>query len=158
MTFAGAQAGTLDPQLVRYLLAHQGSARFLVATTTSSYASLFILDTNQPAMALGGYQGWDRILTPAQLARLVAQGVVRYFYLPASANGSVGGPGTGSAAVATGSTDQTGDLTQWVRTTCTVVPSSTWQTAAVSDTTTTTQGTRSRGFMGGGMELYACAG
>ncbi|HLG69365.1 MAG TPA: glycosyltransferase family 39 protein, partial [Chloroflexota bacterium] len=64
MTFSGAQANSLDPQLIRYLLAHQGKARFLVATATTSYASLFILQTNQPAMALGGYQGWDRILTP----------------------------------------------------------------------------------------------
>ncbi len=68
MTFAGDQVPTLPAQLLSYLLANQKGAKFLVATTTSSYASLFILQTNQPAMALGGYQGWDHILTPAQLA------------------------------------------------------------------------------------------
>ena len=84
MTYAGNQIPTLNAGLLRYLEKNQGSARYLVATATSSYASLFILQTNQPAMALGGYQGWDRVLTPTSLAKLVADGAVRFFYLQAS--------------------------------------------------------------------------
>src|SRR5205085_7896190 len=81
LTFAGEQWNSLDPGLVRYLLMNQGSARYLVATSTSSYASVFMLATDQPAMALGGYQGWDRILTPLELAQQVTDGVVRFFWL-----------------------------------------------------------------------------
>jgi hypothetical protein len=61
ITFAGKQTPKLDPKLLRYLETHKGKARYLVATTTSTYASLLILQTGQPIMALGGYQGWDRI-------------------------------------------------------------------------------------------------
>lgn len=154
MTFAGAQANALDPALVRYLLAHQGKARFLVATTTSAYASLFMLDTSQPAMALGGYQGWDRILTPAQLAHLVSSGVVRYFYLPAF-GGFSAAPQPGAPATASGSTDQTGDLTQWVRTTCAAVPSAQWQSSSTSNAAPFGQ---RRGGAVNSMQLYACKG
>jgi hypothetical protein len=133
MTFAGAQWNRLDPGLVRYLEANQGSAEYLVGTQTSSYASLFILDTGQPALALGGYQGWDRILTPDALASLVQGGVVRFFYL-ASASGR-GGPDAGL--------DATADLVSWVTARCAAVPSSTWASGpATAD---------------GGMQLYACS-
>ena len=134
MTFAGSQASSLDPNLVRYLRANQGSARYLVATTTSSYASLFILATDWPAMALGGYQGWDRIVTPSALARLVAKRTVRFFYLPAVSttrtqpSGGFSGSqlGVGMAGIA-GTND---DLTRWVQSACSRVPTLRWQTAA----------------------------
>ena len=85
LTFAGPNWNRLDPGLVSYLETNQGSADYLVATTSSSYASLFILDSGRPAMALGGYQGWDRILTPVNLENIVARGGVRFFYLPGAA-------------------------------------------------------------------------
>jgi 4-amino-4-deoxy-L-arabinose transferase-like glycosyltransferase len=104
ITFAGSQVPTLDPHLLHYLEAHKGKARYLVATTTSTYASLFVLETGQPVMTLGGYQGWDRILTPAQLSRLASRGVIRFFLLPASGTGSSGGTRSsgGAKAGATG--------------------------------------------------------
>jgi len=128
MTFAGDQWDSLDPGLVRYLLANQGEARFLVATPTSSYASLFILAGDQPAMALGGYQGWDRILTPAELADIVRDGTVRYFYL----NG-VGGFGGGRGPFGS-SLDATADLAAWVRSSCAAVPPEAWQAGSTNAT------------------------
>ena len=71
MTFVGEKWNNLDVRLVHYLVVNQGSAEFLVATPTSSYACVYMLATDQPALALGGDQGWDRILTVAQLATLV---------------------------------------------------------------------------------------
>jgi 4-amino-4-deoxy-L-arabinose transferase-like glycosyltransferase len=114
ITYAGSSLPTLDSGLLHYLEVSQGKDRFLVATTTSTYASLFILDTNQPAMALGGYQGWDRIVTPTQLAKLVADGTVRFFYISAastqqSATGTTGAQGTGTQSTSiTGGTRRTG--------------------------------------------------
>ncbi|MGH2345691.1 MAG: hypothetical protein ACRDG4_10730, partial [Chloroflexota bacterium] len=114
--------------------------------TTSSYASLFILQTNQPAMALGGYQGWDNILTPTQLAGMVADNIVHYFYLPAGGfgSGSFGAAGP-TAAVAGGDTDATGALTAWVRDNCSVVSPSVWQGSG-------------DGSGRGGPQLYSCTG
>ena len=148
MTFAGDQWNSLDPNMVQYLLDNQGSARFLVATPTSSYASLFMLATDQPAMALGGYQGWDRILTPERLANLVTQGTVRFFLV-----GSGGGPGFGGGGPRGGnqipggsSQDATGDLTAWVQASCAAVPVTAWQA-----------GDAAGGRNPGGLQLYDCA-
>ena len=152
VTFAGSQASSLDPKLVRYLRANQGSARYLVATATSSYASLFILAADRPAMALGGYQGWDRIITPVALAHLVNERTVRFFYLPPVSTtrtqparvfaGSQVGVGMASIP---GTND---DLTRWVQSTCSRVPTLRWQTVASS----------SGGFGAeADLQLYDCA-
>ena len=69
LTFAGPQRDRLDPGLVTHLHTGQGSAEYLDGTQTSSFASPFILDTGQRAVALGGYQGWDHILGPDHLGR-----------------------------------------------------------------------------------------
>ncbi|HEY8597065.1 MAG TPA: glycosyltransferase family 39 protein [Thermomicrobiales bacterium] len=152
MTFAGAQWNNLDPRLVQYLVANQGSATFLVATPTSSYASVFMLATDQPALALGGYQGWDRILTPEQLAALVRAGTVRFFYLNgAGSTASFGGATTttpSGANINVASLDATADLSVWVRSSCTVVPTATWQ--GVGTAAATTPGTQ-------GQQLYDCS-
>ncbi len=165
ITFSGNQMPALDPALLRYLRVHQGAARYLVATATSSYASLFILQTDQPALALGGYQGWDRILTPQGLARLVANGAVRFFYLQGSgansgAPGGVGGNGMSAAggpgqqnSVATTLDSTNDDLFAWVRARCAAVPSSAWRTPSSS---------RASGISGGmpgtsALQLYDCA-
>jgi hypothetical protein len=105
-------------------------------------------------MALGGYQGWDRILTPSQLAQDVANNTVRFFYIPAGRSGLPGSfGGTGSTGVTTpvDGTDATGNLTQWVRTNCTAVPQAQWQSSAA------TANGYGRGFGGGGQQLYSCA-
>lgn len=157
MTFAGAQWDNLDARLVQYLVANQGSAEFLVATPTSSYASVFILATNRPALALGGYQGWDRILTPDQLASLVRAGTVRFFYLNGSSStNSFGGANsttrgnvaTTGAGVNVATLDATADLSAWVQRSCAVVPTGTWQgTGNTGAPNTATQG----------QQLYDCS-
>jgi len=104
-----------------------------------------------PAMALGGYQGWDRILTPAQLAQAVASNAVRYFYISTGRGGNQSAPTTSSTSSSqlAGSADATGDLTQWVEAHCAVVPSSQLQSTTSNAT----------GFGGGGsgLQLYSCA-
>ncbi|MFN8541176.1 MAG: glycosyltransferase family 39 protein [Thermomicrobiales bacterium] len=145
LTIAGAEWDVVDPNLVQFLRTNQGDAQYLVATTTSTYASVFMLATDQPALALGGYQGWDRILTPEQLAELVKAGQVRYFYL--STNAATGGFNNGTA-----NQDATVNLTTWVRTNCSTVPATQWQGTATSTTSVTQrQGTTQ------GLQLYDCA-
>src|SRR5262249_36194190 len=75
----GNESPTTDLALIRYLEAHQGNTKFLVATLNSRVADEIILTTNKPVMAMGGFSGGDQILTTNQLATLVANNTVRFF-------------------------------------------------------------------------------
>lgn len=76
------ESANAQPELIRYLLAHQGQASYLVATVNAPIAAPFILDTGRAVMALGGFNGFDSILTAQQVAEQVKQGKVRFFLLP----------------------------------------------------------------------------
>jgi 4-amino-4-deoxy-L-arabinose transferase-like glycosyltransferase len=150
--------------LIRYLEAHQGRAKFLVATPNAGAAEPFILATGKPVMALGGFMS-DRILDVQQLASVVSRGTVRYFLLPSGGadrgagffgrlpeklrtylrergrfpgrfRGFRGGFGPGG----------NGDLTQWVSRHCSVVPASAYGSVSSSF----------RGGFPGGQQLYDC--
>jgi 4-amino-4-deoxy-L-arabinose transferase-like glycosyltransferase len=73
-----------DPVLLHYLLAHQGHAQFLLGTQDTETAAPIILDTSQPVMALGGYNGSDNLLTSNQLIHQIDSGTVRFFLLPSA--------------------------------------------------------------------------
>jgi 4-amino-4-deoxy-L-arabinose transferase-like glycosyltransferase len=160
ITFAGSTTPTLDSGLVTYLEKHRSGARYLVATATSSYASLFILKTGQPVMALGGYQGWDKILTLAQLKRLVANGTIRFFLLSGSSSSrSTGGPGGGTlpGGVDAGLSSVNDNLTHWVTSSCSTVPTSTYATTSRKSSVASTGGPGgSFGAQGAG-QLYDCS-
>src|SRR5713101_7984418 len=64
----GGSRSTSNTALIKYLEAHKGSAKYLVAVVSSNEADSIILETNQPVMALGGFSGSDPILTTTQLA------------------------------------------------------------------------------------------
>ncbi len=123
MTFAGPRWDVLDHRLLDYLQANRGSSRYLVATESSSYASIVMLATDEAAMALGGYQGWDEILSPEQLATLVHQGDVRFFLLA----------DTGGTESFGHENDVNGELTAWVRANCTLVLQTAWNGADEPD-------------------------
>ena len=139
--------------LIRYLEAHQGNAKYLVATASSNTADSIILATNRPVMALGGFGGSDPILTTSQLAALVKSGTVRFFLLDSSGRGfqppsqiidqlpgqfrdfrgsGAGGPG-----------GQQNSLTSWVTQHCTTVSTSQLQSSSAGS--------------GAGSGLYDCA-
>ena len=117
---AGNPAGNGNPDggssanstLIHYLEVNQGSAKYIVAVSSANQADSLILATNKGVMALGGFSGSDPILTTSQLAKLVANGTVRFFLLNGS--GGFGGPG-----------GESNSLTTWVTQHCTVVPAST---------------------------------
>lgn len=95
----------VDPALTDYLLAHKGQAQFLFATVYAEAASPFIMNTGQPVMSLGGYNGGPSYLTPAQLIQQINQGRVHFFLVPWSSDPTV----------------------NWVLTHCPAVPTSMWQ-------------------------------
>ena len=134
-TFGGAQSSqsSTNTALINYLEKHQGSAKYLVATTGSQSADEIILATNKAVMAMGGFSGSDPILTTDQLATLAKSGTVRYFLI--SSGGGMGGQST---------------LTSWIQKNCKLVPTSDWQSS-----TSSTSSTPGVGFNPGGSEqLY----
>ncbi len=122
--------------LIHYLEAHQGTAKFLVAVTSSNEADAIILAANKPVMTLGGFSGSDPILTTNQLAALVKSGTVRFFLI----NDSTGGGPGGSSQSA---------LIAWITQHCKVVSSSQWQSSST---------TSSFGGFGGAEQLYEYTG
>jgi 4-amino-4-deoxy-L-arabinose transferase-like glycosyltransferase len=125
----GSGSSSVDTALIRYLEAHKGSAKYLVAVVSSNEADSIILETNQPVMAMGGFSGSDPILTTSQLAALVKSGTVRYFLLSGT-----GGGGSGQSALIT-----------WITQHSKVVSSSQWQSNSTSS---------SSGGFGGAEQLY----
>ena len=124
-----------DPALVEYLQANRGDAGYLVAISSAMSASPIILNTGEPVISLGGYNGVDPVFTPDELASLVDRGAVRFFLIPdretieemmaeKDANGDTagGGPGggPGSGVPQNGSTD-------WIEENCVKVPQELWQ-------------------------------
>src|SRR5258708_13342426 len=56
--------------LISYLEAHQGTAKYLVAVSSSRGADAIILATNKPVMTLAAFSGTDPILPPSHLPPL----------------------------------------------------------------------------------------
>jgi hypothetical protein len=56
----------------------------LVAAIDSDLASPIILNTDEPVIAFGGFEGRDRVFSIERLARLVNQGNVRFFVIEES--------------------------------------------------------------------------
>ncbi len=110
LPFAGPELLSRPPRpnapqrdrLIDYLVANRGGAQFLVATINANTAAPIILATGEPVMALGGFTGSDPILTADELALLVADNTVRYFWLNAQPN-------------------QQAELTRWVAENCAAV-------------------------------------
>jgi 4-amino-4-deoxy-L-arabinose transferase-like glycosyltransferase len=94
--------GSLSADVITYLEAHQGSAKYLLAASGSQTTAPIIISTGKAVVTIGGFGGSDPAPTVAQLAKMVANGELKYVLL---GSGNGGGPG--------GSSSQ--DLTTWVK-------------------------------------------
>ena len=93
---------TPGAKLVKALETDAGNYTWVAATVNSNSAAGYQLATDDPVMAIGGFNGTDPAPTLAQFERYVASKKIHYFI----AGG--GGPGNGTS----GST--AGQITQWV--------------------------------------------
>ena len=59
-------------------MAHTDPDDYLVAAFSSHEVSGYILATGRPALALGGFNGVDDVVTVEELAGMVARGELRY--------------------------------------------------------------------------------
>jgi len=73
--------GDAVASMVDYLEANQGDATYLVAAIRSDLASPIILNTDEPVIAFGGFEGRDPAFSIKRLAGLVNQGSVRFFVI-----------------------------------------------------------------------------
>ena len=105
--FGGGLGGTstADTALVSYLEAHQGTAKYLVATFGSMSSDSIIIASGRPVVTIGGFNGGDPTPTLAQFEKLVSSGQLRYILI--SGNGG-GGPGGGQSTSSA--------ITSWVTT------------------------------------------
>jgi 4-amino-4-deoxy-L-arabinose transferase-like glycosyltransferase len=94
----GAAGGLLNGStpsaaLVRLLQTDAGRYRWVAATTGSNSASGYQLDSGDPVMAIGGFNGTDPAPTLAQFERYVRDGDIHYYL---GGGGSLGGGQGGS--------------------------------------------------------------
>jgi hypothetical protein len=123
LPFTPDEPGQVDNPLLAYLMANQGSAKYLVATTGSMSAAPLIIATGKPILPMGGFSGGDPAPTAAQLERMVRTGELRFVLAggpgrPGSPGGFVspGGPGGPGDAGSRG-----GGRTEWVQEHCGIV-------------------------------------
>jgi 4-amino-4-deoxy-L-arabinose transferase-like glycosyltransferase len=112
--FGSTSLTSSQQQLYRYVSAHRDGAGYLLAVSSWSEASAYILATGQEVMPMGGFSGSVPEPTLARVRQLVATGQLRFFLLGGA--GSFGGPERGGAG---GTTAQ---VTSWVESACAAVP------------------------------------
>ena len=150
--------------LDEFLLKNMGNATFLVAVSSAMTAEGIILETGKPVMTIGGFSGSDPILTVSEFQKLVANGEVKYFLAMggpdlsklshSGSNDSENLNATRSMAGGMPGMGNQGQITDWVETHGTLVPTSEWQGANADNGRNDT----GQGFGMGTSELYDLSG
>ncbi|HZC84878.1 MAG TPA: glycosyltransferase family 39 protein, partial [Rubrobacter sp.] len=161
----GGPGRDADPALVEYLQANKGTAEYLVVASNAMSAAPIILNTDEPVISLGGYNGIDPVFTAGDLSILVDRDAVRFFLIPdrermeemraeresrddapsgggPPQGGPQGGPGPEGGLPQNGSAD-------WVQNNCEKVPQELWQSS-------TSEGGRGGPPMMRAQALYDC--
>jgi hypothetical protein len=112
--FGSTSLSTSQQQLYRYVSAHRDGAGYLLAVSSWSEASAYILATGQEVMPMGGFSGSVPEPTLARVKQLVSTGQLRFFLLGGTSG--FGGPGRG------GADSTTAQVTSWVESACAAVP------------------------------------
>ncbi|ADU25727.1 ArnT family glycosyltransferase [Ethanoligenens harbinense] len=86
-----------DMKLETYLEQHRDGAVYLAAVPGAPLAESLIVDTGEPVMAIGGFNGSNPILTLGDLQQLVAEGKLRYFLSTSPVAAETEAPGTTDA-------------------------------------------------------------
>jgi 4-amino-4-deoxy-L-arabinose transferase-like glycosyltransferase len=69
-------------QIEKYLVEHYRTGSYLVVAQRANDVAGLIIDTGLPAVAYGGFLGWDGAISLDKLKALVDEGVVTYFLVP----------------------------------------------------------------------------
>ena len=104
----GGAGGLLDATtpstaLTTLLETDAGSYRWVAATTGSNNAAGYQLATEEPVMAVGGFNGTDPAPTPAQFEAHVTAGEIHYYIVSSS-----------MASTTSGGSDDANEIAEWV--------------------------------------------
>ncbi|MBR7827628.1 glycosyltransferase family 39 protein [Actinospica sp. MGRD01-02] len=113
---SGSTLSTAQEQLLTYLKAHQGSAKYLFAVMSSGDAEDYIANAGASVLPVGGFSGNNGYPSLAQFKELIAKGELKYVLLSSS-----GGMGAGMGGSGSGSTSA---IESWVKANCKAVSSS----------------------------------
>jgi 4-amino-4-deoxy-L-arabinose transferase-like glycosyltransferase len=156
----GDFSGQNTSRLVDFLKAHRKGEKYLVAAQNSQAVAPIIIQTGEPAIALGGFMGGDPIVTAQGFAQMVKEGQIRYFLMQGfgggpggrmgqngNANNRPGGPNGASApnGFFGNRTGPQAEITQWVRENGVPVDPKLWSAALPAQSTPT----QAMGGMGG---------
>jgi 4-amino-4-deoxy-L-arabinose transferase-like glycosyltransferase len=115
--FGGGAAGGLlngstpGKQLTALLAADGSKYTWVAATSGSDTASGYQLATDDPVMAIGGFNGTDPAPTLAQFKKYVAEGKIHYYI---GGGGFGGGFGGGAAGLGQSGTSDATQIASWV--------------------------------------------
>ncbi len=178
---AGSSSTTLNSSeraIYDYVSAHRDGASYLMAVSSWSTASPYIVATGQEVMPMGGFSGTVPEPSLARVKQLVSSGQLRFFLLDsagtptraaspagtASPVGAATGTGAGTGAGGTGTRAAGGfggfggrgagnatvqAVTSWVQSSCTQVPAQDYAASSASTGASTGTGA-SAGALGGG--------
>jgi 4-amino-4-deoxy-L-arabinose transferase-like glycosyltransferase len=96
----GGAGDSVSASLISYLEAHQGSAKYLVAASSSKATAPIIIRTGKAVVTIGGFDGSDPAPTVSQLQAMVSKGELKYVLLPSTGGGRFGGGGPGGTSQA----------------------------------------------------------
>ena len=116
---------TQQSNLLDYAQTHSGGAAFVLTVTSWSQATPYILRAGADILSLGGFSGAAPTPTLAQFQQYVADGQVRYVYLPTT------GSGGGSSGQAGTTASQ---IEAWVPAHCSAVPAADYGGGTTSTT------------------------
>jgi 4-amino-4-deoxy-L-arabinose transferase-like glycosyltransferase len=79
--------GSVSDSLVRYLEAHQGAAKYLVAANGSMTTAPIVIETGKAVVTIGGFNGQDPAPTLSRLQAMVAKGELKYVLIGGGGRG-----------------------------------------------------------------------
>jgi 4-amino-4-deoxy-L-arabinose transferase-like glycosyltransferase len=74
----GGRGASISADMLAFLEKNQGSAKYLVAATSSHTTAPIIIETGKAVVTIGGFSGRDNAPTVAQLEQMVADGELKY--------------------------------------------------------------------------------
>jgi 4-amino-4-deoxy-L-arabinose transferase-like glycosyltransferase len=123
--FRGFEQNLNNTKLLDFLRVHRQGEQYIVVAQNSQFVAPIIIQTGEPAVAIGGFMGGDPILTANQFAQMVQEGFFRYMLLPnpnpnparpGNSNGrGPGGNAGGFGGFGFGRGGNQADIAKWVR-------------------------------------------
>jgi 4-amino-4-deoxy-L-arabinose transferase-like glycosyltransferase len=98
------RAADIQLAVLDYVLANNGSSKFLLAVPSAQVGAKYVLKTGQPVLYMGGFNGRDEVVNANDLANLVGVGELEYVYYDIH-------PKVGKL-----------DIFQWLNSNCVAVP------------------------------------